>query len=198
MFPCWALRHFPRCAVRRSLPSVAIPLVLLAFSLPSARCQLNSRSPFTARVASVTLVATLETLSVGAAPAASPAAVLSGGMAATSRVAITTRWVVPSHLTTLRLVGYIQPSPLATAGNGGPQSAIPASANQPQQTDAFPAALSGNGGNGPEQIPVGLPMVTQEANSNSPGTRIDELNPAAARSQASSLPGMVSILVQAL
>jgi hypothetical protein len=191
-----AFMALSRCVVRQSLSSVAIALGLLVFSLPSARCQLNPRPPLTSRVAGVTLVATLESLSVGAAPAASSSAAEPGGLATSAPVAIVTRWVVPSHLTTLRLTGFIQGHPQSARPNGGP--AVPPSAAQAGEAAELAAPFSKNNGNSMEEIQVGLPMVTQDPVTSSPGTRSDNLNVASSRGPAQSGLGIVSILVQAL
>jgi hypothetical protein len=200
--PLGGLQYFPRCARRRSLSSVAIALVLLAFGLPSARCQLNSRSPFTGRGAGVMLVATLESLSVGAAPAALSAAAVPGGTATSAPVAVTTRWVVPSHLTTLRLVGYVQANPQAARVSGGPQPATLSSrvssptglGDTGNSASSFPADY----GSATALTRVGLPMVTQDAESSFPGTRTDRLSFASGRGLEAGSSGVLSILVQAL
>ena len=82
----------------QSLSSLAVALGVLAFSLPAARCQMDSRLPLTSRVAGVAFVTTLESLSVGAAPTAIPHAVRPGGPAVTASapVAVSSRWVVPA------------------------------------------------------------------------------------------------------
>lgn len=111
------LRMLPGAAspIRFSLPATGLSrmgcvcaLALLTVSMPRAFEQLDRQPPLTPGPASVMLVATLESLSVGAAPPLVQNAAAQG-----QPVAITTSWAVPANLTTLRLVGYLEDDPKA-------------------------------------------------------------------------------------
>lgn len=171
-----SLQYFPGRLVRQSLPSEAIALGRLTFSAPSARCQLNSKPPLTSRVVGVALTATLESLSVGAAPTASPVAVASSGRAA-SAVAVSTRWLNPPHLTTLRVAGYVQGTPQSAGGKDEPQIALPfhstPSAMPSRVADEPASTFSEKNGDSMEYIQVELPMVAQDPDSSSAGIRAD-------------------------
>lgn len=171
-----SLQSFPGRLVQQSLPSEAIALGRLAFSTPSARCRLNSKPPLISRVAGVALTATLESLSVGAAPTASPVAAASGGRAA-SAVAVGTCRLTPSHLTTLRVAGYVQGTPQSAGGKDEPQIALPfhpAPSTTPSRVaDELVSTFSQKNGDSMEYIQVELPMVAQDPDSSSAGIRAE-------------------------
>jgi hypothetical protein len=123
-------------------------------------------------------------------------------MAASLPVAVVTRWVVPSHLTTLRIAGYLQGHPQSAGVNGDPQLALPQNAD-PSTThtrvaDEFASTFSASNGMPMENIQVGLPMVTQDPVSDFPGIRSDNLKVTPEWGSGAGGSGVVSILVQAL
>jgi hypothetical protein len=85
----------------------AVALLLICVGSAQAVCQFTRQPALLSRPASVVLIARLESLSVAAAPVASlstlPSAV---DVPAAQGMSITTRWALPSNLTTLRLTVY--------------------------------------------------------------------------------------------
>jgi len=84
---------------RQTIGGLILLSALLSFSALPAAAQLN------ARPAGVLLVATLESVSLGAVPSPLPMrASASSSLAVTQGLSITATWAVPAHLTTLRLL----------------------------------------------------------------------------------------------
>ncbi len=177
----------------------AVPLSPLAF------CQFGSSprgrlSPLTSRSATVMLVATLESLSVSAAPAAVPASQFGDNIP--PALALTTSWAIRRDCTTLRLVGYFAPDPLAQTG-GRLQSLLPAKAFDPSAagpaTPFAPVTQSGSLASG-----IGLSLFTQRLGVASKYTsRVDKIRfaiDAANTTQpySSRASGLLVILAEAL
>lgn len=96
----------------RLLGRVAGPMLLVVLFCPWAPGQWDSRTAgkltaINARPAAVALAATLESLSVTAAPATVP--VQGSAINGARTWAITTAWAIPANTTTLRLSGYFDP-----------------------------------------------------------------------------------------
>jgi hypothetical protein len=93
----------PLC--RLSFSALAALFFLLAMVPAHLACQMSDRPPMVLGRASVTLIATLESLSVGVAPMA-PAVPVPGhdSVPDAGSVAITTSWAVPANLTTIRMI----------------------------------------------------------------------------------------------
>jgi hypothetical protein len=189
------MKTFPRCVVQQMFVWAAATLFGSAFSLSSAHGQLLARPPLTSGGASVMMVATLETVGVGAQPAAalstSPTNDFSTG---STPLAITTRWVVPSHLTTLRLASYVEKASLPVLSPAGMQAA----AVRGQVSTGIPTIPTSLTEAGPDPDQVGLTLLTQAAQSSMPGSRTDNLNLEFGGGGMQAGPGVVSIVLQAL
>ncbi|MGA7342564.1 MAG: hypothetical protein WBX18_18315, partial [Terracidiphilus sp.] len=88
---------FPQRAIKPSALRAVLAFLLLAANLPFAFCQLNPRPPLTSGPAGVMLIATLESLTMGATPTSFtlPQAPDSAPRSL-HPVSITTHWAIPS------------------------------------------------------------------------------------------------------
>lgn len=85
--------------------ALAVLFFLLAMVPGHLACQNGARQPMASGSASVTLIATLESLTVAATPMAPGIPVLGhGSVPDAGSLAITSSWAVPANLTTIRMV----------------------------------------------------------------------------------------------
>lgn len=183
-------------------------MLLAATISPCALCQLNSRPPqlnfrppLTSRPAGVTLIATVESLTV-AATFITPAMPTMPGSDSRglSQISITTSWTVPANFTTIRLVGYLADAsqPEGAAGELGSNAATAAIRERAGGGAAFAGAAA------LKPRDVGLTLFAERAGeTNQSATRTDTLNLeifGGANSGLHPVPnaGTLSILVQAL
>lgn len=99
-------------------PVAVIFLLFVAFPSPGAG-QFAATRPMAAGPSSVTLIATLESLSVGVTPVAPVASIAGTAPSSSNTFAINTSWAVPANLTTIRTVCFLEgASPAEILENG--------------------------------------------------------------------------------
>jgi hypothetical protein len=179
----------------RLLRHIVGPLAILSLVASTAPGQGDRPGdrlgPLISRPAAVSLVATLESLSVTASPASrafSPWA--AGGVPA---LTVTTAWTIPANCTTLRLTGY-PGSPPAEIASDDPLAAR--NSDTPRLVLAEPVSplVSGDA--------TVLPAIAQPVGITSfPGSRIDNIqfvNGRGGNSGSNARPSTIYILAQAL
>jgi hypothetical protein len=188
----------PGCKKQRFNRAV-FAFVLFTLNVPFAFCQLNSRA------ASVTLIATLESLSVAATPTIAIPLVSGGAATKPLQIAITTAWAVSLNRTTVRVVGYFALATAALSTGDSLPSNVPAAAILGRVTTGVPTSFTAFTENAaPGSAGAGLTLVTQMVgDTNLAATRTDNLNleidqRSVPQQRAGAYTGTLNILVQAL
>lgn len=177
--------------VRRTGAFLALTLVASLASAQGTARDPGRLAPLTARPATVSLVATLESLSVTAVP--SVAAVSTSRAGAAQDLTVTTAWAIRANCTTLRLTGYTTAF-ASTDFARDPLSVIPSDAGLREPRLSGGHDLPRNG--------AGFPVATQPTGSTShPGIRTDKIDLAINQRAKPNITQQVStifILAQAL
>jgi hypothetical protein len=177
------------------LRNVIGPVAMLALVASTAPGQGDPAAgrlgPLIARPAAVSLVATLESLSVTALPAVRPLSAWAVGGA--PALSVTTAWTIPANCTTLRLTGYSQPLAAELFGDDPLAADTPDRPRAPLAEPA-PPSLSGDA--------TVFSTIAQPVGSTSfPGSRVDNIqfdNGPAGYSGSAARPSTIYILAQAL